>query len=119
MNDDITIRPATSDDILLFNKEPFQQTVRAWVVEYKGDTACIAGVARIDARTLLAFSHLAEGVKVPDITVWRTALRLFGKIKNIGLPVIADPDKNIPGAPRFLERLGFYPIEGGLFRYEN
>lgn len=119
MKDNVLIRPATIDDVLRFYKEPFQQTIRAWAVEYEGEVVCIAGVTHINPRVLLAFSNIADGVSVPKITVWRTALHLFENIKSIGLPVIADPDGNIPGAQRFLERLGFEPTKEGLYRYDK
>lgn len=118
MKDKPIIRPATAEDIMIFNGgEPYQETVRAWVVEYKGELACIAGVARLNTNVLLAFSKVKEGTEAPDITVYKTALQLFDKIKALGLDVVANPEENITGAPRFLKHLGFKSIGGGYYKW--
>lgn len=119
MSDEPVIRPAMAGDLPHFFEAPPQQTIRAWVVDYKGKPACLAGVCRLNRYTVLAFSEIAPGVDAPKLTVWRTALKLFEHIKNTGLDVIADPDCNIEGAARFLKRLGFHEVGEGLYKWEH
>ncbi len=114
------IRPATKEDIEEF-LGPIDQTVRAWVVEYKGGKVALAGTVRISPFASLAFSNIRE-TDAPKITVYRTALKLFEKIKTTGSVIIADPNENEPaiakGAPAFLKSLGFHEIDG-VFRWDN
>lgn len=115
-----TIRPATQADIEDFIG-PLDQTVRAWVVEYKGEKVALAGTVRISPFASLAFSHIRE-TDAPKITIYRTAVKLFEKIKTTGSVIIADPNENEPaiasGAPAFLKSLGFHEIDG-VYRWDN
>ncbi len=120
MMDKIIIRSATADDIKAFHGRAYPLTLRAWAVEYEGETVCLAGAVNTGHGSVVAFSSMKE-IAVPKITVWRTALKLFEKIKSLGLPVIADTRHNpeyINNSPAFLERLGFYEIKEGVFRYD-
>ena len=120
MNNKVVIRPATKDDIEEFIGH-IDQTVRAWVVEYKGKKVALAGTVRISPFASLAFSHLRE-TDAPKITIYRTALKLFEKIKTTGTVILADPNENIPeiakGAPAFLKSLGFQDMDG-VYRWDN
>lgn len=91
------------------------------MAEYKGVPVCLAGVARVDGG-LFAFSELRDH-DAPKMTVYRTARALFEKIKKTGPVIIADPEQLrldiAKNAPRFLESLGFYRIDGGLYRWDN
>ncbi len=119
-NSEVIIRPLNMRDIKEFypDKKP-ERAVRGWAAEYDGRLACIAGVTRVNPYDLLAFSDVMQGIQAPRLTVWRTAVKLFGNIKSLGLDVIADPNCNIGRAPEFLKRLGFYEINGGLYKWET
>lgn len=114
MDNRVHIRPLVAMDILKMFGFPLQQTCQGFAVEMDGKLAAIAGVM-IQRPLMIAFSIIRPGLEVSPRLIWRTALELWEKIKGLGYPVlyaIASPD--IPGAPAFLERLGFTHIEHGV-----
>lgn len=120
--DNPVIRPATPADIIDFYGMELPVTVRAWAVDYKGETVCLAGVTIHRNMPALAFSELRDH-DAPPITVYRTAIKLMEKIKTLRMKVIADPANNplaiACNAPRFLRALGFTEQEGGLYIWDN
>lgn len=118
----IEIRPITSQDILAFYGHGLRETVRGWSVYLDGELAAICGIT-IGHGIMVAFSEVKPGLEVPKITIWRTANDLMDRIKTLGYKrffAVASP--SIPGAPAFLERLGFIHVEssvrGEVFKWE-
>lgn len=108
--DDLEIKPSTAEDVAAFFPE-LTCTVRAWSCFYKGELACVAGVA-ITPSLMLAFMQIKQGVVAPKMTIWRGALVIWEKIKALGYPrLYAVADESLWTAPQFLERLGFKQIE--------
>ena len=107
--DNVVIRPAKAEDVRVFFGT-LPQTVQAWAVDYNGELAAIAGIARHPA-SMVAFSYRKPDVVVSKMTIWRTALKLWEKMKSAGHPVIfAIADDCFMNSPEFLKRLGFTPI---------
>lgn len=105
--DPVIIRPIKSDDILAFYGHGLRRTVKGWAVDYNGDLAAICGVT-IGRGPVVAFSEIRPGLDVPKITVWRTAKKLMQNIEDQGFKMVfALASPKLPGAPAFLERLGF------------
>lgn len=120
--DEIEIRPSVANEVQEMFPE-LNSTVRAWSVYYKGQLACVAGVA-ITPALMLAFMQIKQGVTAPKMIVWRCAKIIWEKMKGLGYPrlyAIADPE--LWTAPQFLTRLGFRHIEssarGEVFVWET
>lgn len=112
--DNIQIKPSTPSDIKAF-QENIDYTVRAWSVFLNGELVCISGV-QITDQFLLAFSHVKQGLAVPKITIWRTGVLLWKKIKKLGYSQIyAFADADIPLSGNFLRRIGFHKVDTTQF----
>lgn len=119
--DSAIIRPLTEADILEMFGRTLPKTCRGWAVEYEGKLAAIAGVV-MEPSLMLAFSEIKPDLAASRFTIWRIATKLWNNIKGLGfrdLYAIASP--YTPGAPAFLERLGFTPYEksarGEIFKW--
>lgn len=113
MPDEPLIRAATRRDILDFYGTRLPGTVTAWVAEYKGESACLAGIYRTRGSIAIAFCELRD-TGAPKLLIYKTALKMFEKIKSAGEPMLATPEN-----PRFLEKLGFRPTKEGLYKWDN
>lgn len=109
-SDNITIRPATRADIALLLGPDYDRTMRAFVADLDGVPACIAGLEKHHG-VMVGFStispHVVIGENVTKLLVWRTAKKLLKELQNTGYPFIVVASRKMPGAPAFLERLGF------------
>lgn len=100
------IRAATKQDVDSFYGGTMGHTMRAWAVDLDGELVAIAGVIR-QPLVMIAFSSMKQGLDVGKLTIWKTALQLWGHIMALGYPVRAIAHPDIPGSGAFLERLGF------------
>jgi hypothetical protein len=105
----VLIRTATRQDIETLYPAFAAKSGRCWAVDYDGELAALAGVIR-EPLVMIAFSVTRPGLEVPPMTIWRTALKLWKNIRDIGVPVRAIADQSVPGSAAFLERLGFQYI---------
>lgn len=111
----IEIRPATAADVLAFFGRSPQKTMQAVVVIKDGELSAFAGVT-IERNQIIAFSDVKDGVRVPNITVWRCAKAIMKYIRGRQAPVFAIASPDIPRSGRFLQTLGFTyvgPCESG------
>lgn len=113
---DITIRPATIEDIREFWGEDIPKTIRAFVVECGGISQCIAGVYQ-HQYDWIVFSDMKEN-NFPKMTIWRAANMLMEKLKSLNLPLTAIPDECIERSGVFLERLGFIK-QGSVYKWQS
>ena len=102
MKNEITIRPATSEDIEFFFGKKIPHTIRAWVAEYNGVPACLAGVY-INGALATGFSELKGDI--PKKAIYRGGKMLAEKFKELNIPIQAEAKNG-----KFLERLGFTMI---------
>lgn len=108
-NDNVKIRSATREDVLLFYENI--PTMNAWVAEYNGEIKCIAGITKISNGYYLAFSEVKEHDALA-MTVYRTAKKLFEKLKSCDVPIVAIPDERFINSKRFLFSVGFHEQDG-------
>jgi len=90
-----------------FHGEPCKETLRGFLISYKGEPYCITGVKH--RPTMYEwFSDTKDLSKVPKKTIWRAAKEAYTKIYSMGYPLLyAISDPELPGAGEFLKRLGF------------
>lgn len=111
-----SVRPASRDDHLTLYPEGFGRSVRGVVVERDGKPVGMAGLIPY-SNHWLAFSRMTE--KLPGKTVFRVAYQLRDMAQNVGGTVLAQPDPDLPNAGRFLERIGFLPINEGTYKWDS
>jgi len=121
LNERIEIKPATRHDIKEFYGDTMRESCRAWSAFYDGKLAAIGGVS-ITRNLMLVFMEMRLESEVPDITIWRSALHIWEKIRKLNYPIMyAVADPNLSTAPAFLERLGFEHVEssarGEIYRW--
>ena len=107
----LDIRAAKHEDMAFFYPHGMKTTCRAWVFELDGQRAALFGV-EIARGCYTAFSSQAKGTDIPKQTKWRMAkvgMEILMFLGYKGLYALVDP--NIPGARRFLERLGWECVE--------
>lgn len=98
-----SIRPATTEDFVLFKGNAPQHTCRAWTVIYDDDIACIAGVT-INRDNLVFFSEMNTEHDYPPSAIFKVACYIVEEVSKMGMPVVAQGE---PESRNFLERLGF------------
>lgn len=119
--DNVEIRPITQADIIEMNGQPLRHTVQGWSIYKDNELAAICGVT-FGRGVMIVFSDIKPDVVAPKVTIWRTALKLLDKIRGLNISTVyAVASPKWPGAPAFLERLGFEHVEssvrGEIFRW--
>ena len=87
---------------------------RAIVAEENGKLLGIGGIY-YDREWVIAFSKITPELKKHPIAIARGAKKIMKLIGDS--PCIAFADKNYPGAPKLLERLGFVHWEGSVYKW--
>lgn len=111
MHPDVVIRRATAEDIGAFYGQAIRPSVKAWVALWKGEVACIAGIA-FEENGEVAFSDVKPSIDAPKITIWRTAKALLEEMKAKGLPLIVPLDRRRDKTEKFLMSLGLVWVGG-------
>lgn len=96
------IRPALPEDIQRFYGEQLPMTLRAYVIIYEGEIACVAGIKK-EHTHYVAFSDVKPGLKAPKKTIYRAAREIMQLIKEKYMTQIIVHGGNA----RFLMSLGF------------
>lgn len=100
------IRTATEEDLRKFYNHLPPYATKAWVVEYDGMLASIAGVTYTPSTTI-CFSDIMPDVDAPDITVWRCTMKIWKLIKKLNKPLTAICTGEFLNSGPYLKRLGF------------
>lgn len=110
------IRSATKADIVGFYGEMLPVSCRAIVLEIDDSPVMIAGV--MHGSTLIAFMDMRDRLRqsprelIKAIPAYRDLLNSYTRT------IMAKANENEGNAPRFLERVGFEPVERArLYRW--
>ena len=98
--------------MLRFHPEGIKYAVRAWVLVRGDEEPDVLFGVLFPASGCLAFSTIRPGSDLPALLRWRLAKVAMEKLASLGyngMYAVAAP--GIPGARRFLERLGW--VYGG------
>lgn len=109
--------PATSELISQFYGSKMTPTMRAYVVLDDDEVPIsVGGFIRMSNGRMALFNDSKEGeLAKHKVTAMKFAKWLIGIADAHHWRLIADPDVNIPGAKRFLTRLGFKENDNGVF----
>lgn len=106
------LRPTTPEDVASFIKEPLPYRIRAITGTVDGEIKGIGGLAYLPDGTAVAFLEMAEGAERYKVTLHRAALRVIEEAKARGVrKIVAQADLTRDTAERWLDRLGFAPVE--------
>ena len=106
---DVLIRRASKEDLEAFYGKAARPSCKAWIAFYKGEPACVAGIA-LERIGPVAFSDVKPGVDAPPITIWRTAKKMLDEMRERKLPLIVGINKCKPNSEKFLRSLGFVAL---------
>lgn len=112
-------RWAREADVLSFYEPPLP-TMRARVVLIDGEPAGIAGW-RMEGEMAYVFSKMTERLRPLRKVILREARRVMADLGDLPAYCVADPE--IPGAARFLKRLGWRHVcrtsKGEVFTWQK
>lgn len=108
-NPDVEIRRASREDLEAFYGRETRPSCKAWIAFYKGEPACIAGIA-LERVGPVAFSDVKPDVNAPTITIWRAAKAMLDEMKERKLPLIVGINRLKPNSYKFLCSLGFVAL---------
>jgi len=114
------IRWATAADIASFygDRQP-PGPLRALVSEVDGEVEAVGGICYPRGGWPTLFSDIRPGTR-SAVRVWKGARAILERVVG-DQPVVAVADRDEPGAPRLLERLGFERFgetpEGPMYRF--
>jgi hypothetical protein len=100
------IRTGTKEDIIALCGALPPYATRSWAAEVDGELAAVAGV-QFTPTNAVVFSDINTELDLPKMTIWRGAVEMFNKIKELKRPLVAVCTDNYMNSPAFLERLGF------------
>lgn len=102
------IRPATAADFQNFFAKPPPPIWLGMLYERDGMAVAIGTVVWEEWGHAICFYHCKEAIS--KFTMHRVARRVIEVLRKVGEPaVFSVPDRNIPGATTWLQRLGFRP----------
>jgi RimJ/RimL family protein N-acetyltransferase len=107
----VEIRPTVAADLDRFAWRN-RYRLRAWTALHEGRIIGIGGVQIMDDGTQIGFADLMPELRCHPLALHRAARRFMGEIRRAGsrrVVAMADPEQ--PAARRWLERLGFKPVE--------
>jgi N-acetylglutamate synthase-like GNAT family acetyltransferase len=115
----IRLIPATQETVrAAYGLETPPRSVRAIAAEKDGEVIGCAGVYLHDGVRIM-FSDLGPELRARPKWIIRGWRRLMEMVQASDIPVLAAADEDIPGAPAFLEHLGFQHVEGRLYRWQR
>lgn len=118
---EITVRPATAEDIAFFKDETVTPTARAWVGITDGKPVGMGGIAFVQGRWI-AFCNVTEECRPHKKTIVRTARLIFEELRRQGVRyVYATADPKEKNAVKWMCSLGFSEDEryGQFLRWRN
>ncbi len=115
----ISVRRATEADFLAFYGVPPPQTVLGYVGEVDGEIVAIGGLA-ISGGRAMAFFDAVRDMQFCKIALHKTALKVMSDAARLGYRrVYAWKSEHYPGAGRWLQRLGFRPVDDAVYIWLN
>lgn len=116
----LSVRFATAGDIESFYGQLQQPTLRALVVEMRGDVVGLVGLARRGSISIF-FSEVRTELRphLKRMVALRAIKRAMKWVEQSAVPVFAIAQEDEPQAPALLVRLGFEPVSEDLYRWRS
>jgi hypothetical protein len=107
----IVITPLTAADIAEISSEPYPYRVSGFTARLDGTVIAIGGATHLPDGTLLAFAHLTDEARRRKVWLHKQAKRVLARLTAQRRRIVATASPEIPAAQRWLERLGFVPMD--------
>lgn len=108
----VVLRPTRPDDLPHVIGEPLPYRIWAITGEVEGRVLGVGGLTFFPDGVVRVFAALTDEARTYKVTLHKAALRVLAMARAAGyrrMVTYADPD--IEAAERWLERLGFEPVE--------
>jgi hypothetical protein len=113
----MNIRPMTADDLKAWWKgADLPRTVRGFVAEHDGRIMGVSGLMYLPHR-IIAFAEMVDEGQQYPLTIMRMARKMKALMDEVSVPIFAEPDGQFPNSRRFLEHVGFKPVQWPLCVY--
>ena len=107
----VEIRPTVAADLEYFAWRN-QFRLRAWTALHGGRVIGIGGLQVMENGTLIGFVDLTSEMRCYPLSLHRAAVRFMCELRHAGVrKVVAAADPAQAAAERWLDRLGFKPVE--------
>ena len=116
----LELRPTTDEDVLYVAKEPMPRTGKAYTVTGNDEPLAIIGYY-FESGHVILFSSIDPRAK--DHSTWypwdvvRLAKKIIEEAKELGMPMFAAADPDIPGSEKLLEYLGFTRYQRSTYQW--
>jgi hypothetical protein len=107
----IVITPLTAADVAEITSEPHPYRVSGFTARLDGNVIAIGGAAHLPDGTLLAFAHLSDEARRRKVWLHKHAKGVLTRLAAQRRRIVATASPEIPAAQRWLERLGFVPMD--------
>jgi hypothetical protein len=107
----IVVTPLTAADIGEITREPFPYRVSGFTARLDGAVIAIGGATHLPDGTLLAFAHLTDEARRRKVWLHKQAKSVLARLAARRRRIVATASPEIPAAQRWLERLGFVPLD--------
>lgn len=104
-NPRVTYKPATQSDIIEFYGARPSHSIKALAFYVDGELAGLGGW-KMENGSYVIFSEIKSGIVVEKATIFRCAKVILDMVSEEGCPMYASTEN-----PKFLEKLGFTPLE--------
>jgi hypothetical protein len=109
-----TLSPTTQSDIDAMTVVPLGHRIRAETARVGDEIVGVAGFSHLPDGSLCAFAFLTDAARKRKIQLHKQALRGISDARARGAKrIIALASPDIPGAAKWLDRLGFSPVLAG------
>lgn len=116
------IRKAHRDDLVSFLGYTPRNASRAWVVVYRDEVVCLAGV-EFQPFAAVLFSEIKEGLDVPKISIWRATKDIMKLVKGLNRSVIAICRDEYLNSEKMLRMFGFTFLatteQGAVYKWQH
>jgi len=107
----IVVTPLTAADIAEITSEAHPYRVSGFTARLDGNVIAIGGAAHLPDGTLLAFAHLTDQARQRKVWLHKQAKGVLARLAAQRRRIVATASPDIPAAQRWLERLGFVPMD--------
>lgn len=108
------IRSMTAADAQAYWGKELPASVRGYAVELEGTVMGIAGLAYLPTE-IRAFADMVEDGQKYPMTIMRITKLMKALMNETKAPVYCNPSASLPNAKRFLEHVGFKPVDGRTY----
>lgn len=118
MGSKVEVRPTVAADLPALTSEPLPFRIKALTGVQDGAIIGIGGLGFTPDGTVIGFAELTAAARACKFALHRTALRVLAEARAAGVrEIIVSADPAFEAAQRWLDRLGFEPLSGRLWRW--